>query len=654
MSSPAFVDAAGQPTILSNMTTGIELEFLAYTPKNVKPKAHLLKALRAPVTLKCSKCAASHSWILPVTGKLDHQAFVTPFSLWTLVNDVSVEACRKTEKPYVPKDSEYYNMELKSRIINFAKLTPCPLGQTYPCTGEPFLWDANTEISAFVQRIHEAFSGPGYCIATNMLTGLHVHLGNYKDVMAVKSSLGMFGAFTALERLFDGVLPVSRIGMENVTGPLPGIDRTHVVHEYDDVHSDWVGSCSRVFLEMLRRDIKSAIEKDPESARSTIIDQLKSCNVPAWLTYISTFDKVKLFRDTWPLHASSGAWFPQRAIAVNLLNLETGYDTKNTVEIRAAPGSLDLCEIGAWYDLMGKLMLWLSNPDLSHRSVLESLWANPESSMIDLAKQVGALQSTIDFYADRLTADWAQRRFDRLTSNLDSNTFKSFVHAVESNRLQDYRSQAVHSKIFHKLVAGYYGQLPKSIFESLPVEVQAHPDSSIMNMDTCDYEAWADKVIANAATIFARVTQERTMPSWDMISYPHPNIGNLADLLQQRVNNGTAPVPNSDVSMSSLGSSWASPIDAAATAATAATAAAAIDITADDTHSDNASNASSEEFPFRDSDAQDRTFATPAPVEGFPDTRPESPGSGDDVDLVRPESPQSESGDDDDVDSFGL
>ncbi|KAI5207291.1 hypothetical protein E4T38_03458 [Aureobasidium subglaciale] len=703
MSSPASVDAAGQPSILINMTTGIELEFLAYTPKNVKPKAYLLKALRAPVTLKCSKCAASHSWDLPFAGKLDHQGDVSPFCLWSLTSDMSVVPCRKTEEPYVPKDSAWYNMELKSRIINFARPTTCPLGQTYPCTGEPFLWDANTEISAFVQRIHEAFSGPGYCVATNGLTGLHIHLGNFKDIMPVKSSLGMFSLWTALERIFDEVLPVSRIGMEKVAGPLPGIDRPHAVYKYDDaLSSDWVGSCSRVFLEMLRRDVKKAFEKGPESARSTIIDQLKSCNVPAWLAYISTFDTVKLFRDTWPSNQTAGTWLSHRSLAVNLTNLEIGYGNKDTVEIRAAPGSLDLSEISAWYDLMGKLMLWLSDPNLIHRSIIESLWANPESSILDLAKQVGALQFTIDFYADRLTADWAQRRFDHLTSNLDSNTFKSFIHAIESNRLHDYRSQAVRSKVSHKLEAGYYGQLSNSIFQRLPVEVQAHPNSPIMNMDTCDYEAWTDNIIANVTTVFAASARPRLMPSWNAISpswpppsgsasslppaeivdlfnhddsprarsnlfnrptaaqntpvlgspssisslpptptrasrYPQPNIGDLADLLQQRINNGTAPASSGDVSMSSLGPSWASPVGATAA-----------NNTADNIHSDNASNASSEEFPSRNTNPQDRTFAVPPPTGGFSDTRPEtSESEDDDVEVSRPESPDSESSDDD-------
>jgi predicted transcriptional regulator len=58
---------------------------------------------------------------------------------------------------------------------------------------------------------------------------------------------------------------------------------------------------------------------------------------------------------------------------------------------------------------MGKLMLWLSTADIDHRTVVLDIWANPKSTILDLIKQVGVSQSTVNFYVDRLSADWAVR-----------------------------------------------------------------------------------------------------------------------------------------------------------------------------------------------------------------------------------------------------
>jgi LPS sulfotransferase NodH len=59
---------------------------------------------------------------------------------------------------------------------------------------------------------------------------------------------------------------------------------------------------------------------------------------------------------------------------------------------------------------MGKLMLWLSTPGIDYNAVILSLWANPTSTLLDLIDEVGASQSNVDYYTDRLSSDWAARR----------------------------------------------------------------------------------------------------------------------------------------------------------------------------------------------------------------------------------------------------
>jgi hypothetical protein len=147
---------------------------------------------------------------------------------------------------------------------------------------------------------------------------------------------------------------------------------------------------------------------------------------------------------------------------------------------------------------MGKLMLWLSTADIDHRSVIMDIWADPKSTILDLIKQVGVSQSTVDFYVDRLSADWAVRRHARLLSKIHRHhPFRAFLLVIENNLRLDYRIEAVDSKISQKLMGGYYGQISDALFQTLPVQFRNHPDN-FLNMDTCDYGRFADKVIADA------------------------------------------------------------------------------------------------------------------------------------------------------------
>lgn len=619
----AFDFAAGQPSIMDNMTFGIELEFLCYTPRDMSPRSHLSKALRKPVLLPCTRCDQNHSWILPTEGVLD--TFVAPFSTWTMHRDTTVKAS-DNENANVPKGSVFYNMELVSRIMNFSKSTPDPIGQRYPCTGELFEWDPYTEISTFIGKIQEAFSGHGFCAVTNKSTGLHIHFSNGKYQPPVKTSLGMFGVFAALERQFDQISPVSRISALPFDGPTPGIQRPTPEYKYGQV-SDWVGSGSRAFNEIMRLTVKTAIKSDPEFNRSTITEELQSCSPPYWLDTISKFDEeVEAFFNTWPNNDSTGEVLSRRSMAINLQHLTSSVG-KSTVEVRAAPGSLNFSEVWEWLQFMGKLMLWLSTPGVDHNAIITNIWANPSSTVVDLLKEIGVSQTTIDFYTDRLSTDWAVRRHARLTSAIkDEDPFKTFLEVVENNRLADYRRKAVDSKILQKLEGGYYGQIPDALFKTLPAKTQNCSDI-FLNMDTCDYEKWTDKVIADAAVVVIPPRSSNTSWSDDPFKTSNSNSCQTSGMFSAAPSSfNTPPPPN-------LGDPFTT-----SSAPPTPSGTSKYPQTADDSsallpdHSDNLSDVS-EEFPFRSTDGKDKTFATSAPAGGFPDTRQKSPDSDGDIDL---------------------
>jgi hypothetical protein len=530
-------------SILTNMTTGIELEVIAYAPEGVNPERHLSNALSEPVLLECTKCNRSHAWKLPFIKLLGKESQGS-YAGWQITEDMSVRPDRDG-LIHIPANSTFFRMEVASRAMNFDKPTPCPLGQRYPCTGEPFEWTSKTEILAVMQRVQEAFSSPGFCLANNKKTGLHIHYGNGDGKPPVRISLGMFGIFAALERLFDSASTCSRMPLLPMQGhPNCGIPRPSALYKYDQImeESYFIGSLSYVFLQILRikhNAMTSGRMGDPQAQRVAALKTLREANVPGMLTDISSFDDVGEFMEHHPPTKGLELRNPCY-LGINLTNLysegpgpseecqcgkckdykynekksdkqyfkdekcrrgrchKVGNSEKGTVEVRLNSGTMDPSDVWGSYEFMGKLMLWLSTPGIDHNAVILSLWANPESTLLDLINEVGASQTTVDYYTDRISSDWAIRRHHRLTSNIDPNDpFKAFKLAIEKNRLKDSRREAVDAKISQKLLGGHYGQVSDAVFKTLPAATQKSRDSHMLNMDACDYDKWFDKAVTD-------------------------------------------------------------------------------------------------------------------------------------------------------------
>lgn len=107
MSPPAPLDGAAgqpsvkQPSILTNMTTGIELEALIYAPRGIGPVRHLSNALCKPVLLDCSKCNKAHPWRLPFNNLRDQRRYIeekTWYAGWQITDDMSAQP-DKDERP---------------------------------------------------------------------------------------------------------------------------------------------------------------------------------------------------------------------------------------------------------------------------------------------------------------------------------------------------------------------------------------------------------------------------------------------------------------------------------------------------------------------------------------------------------------------------
>ncbi|CAD0111575.1 unnamed protein product [Aureobasidium uvarum] len=162
-------------------------------------------------------------------------------------------------------------------------------------------------------------------------------------------------------------------------------------------------------------------------------------------------------------------------------------------------------------------MLWLSTPDIDHDAIILDIWKDPQSTILDLIKQIGASLSTLDCYTDRPTPDWAVRRFSDRTLDLDCNDpSKAFEYAVEHHRYKDSRREAVDVEILQKLEGCHYGQLRDTLFKTLPTEIQDHPDShslNMVNMEGCDHARWSGKAIAHAIAKDPRLWSNRSKRS---------------------------------------------------------------------------------------------------------------------------------------------
>jgi hypothetical protein len=505
--------AAGQfQHLQENLTFGVEFEFLAYTPSNIRhPLRYLDAAMRQPVALHCSKCGHDHSWTLPVSGTLTNEAMARSarYPVWSAHRDETV-APLNNEQLYVPKGSNFFSMEVVSRVMNFTKPTPCPLNQIYPCTGEPLEWDYKTEINAILSIIHAAFSGPGFHACTNLSTGLHVHLGNGSLPPPERTSIYMYGIFAALEHLFEQCFPVSRILSYKDDATLPSINRPSPVWCHDDSgQTPWCAPISNGMIEKIWENILDAVEDedDHQLMRSNVKNELQRMNAFDFYKTITSFDTLHALREQIPC---------RRACAVNLTNLMNQGMGKQTIEIRSGGGSLDKTEVLAWIDLLGKLTLWITNPNIDHDTIIKDLWSNPARSIIDLVQHINASSSTLSFYTHRLSPNWAQHRHDTILNKIPiCDPFKRFRTVVENNRLRDYRSRAVNSQMQKKLQGGCYGQFPSDFLKanlwSFAAELTNgdNSDGLILSQDACDYEKWTDDAIVAATADIAAISDGR-------------------------------------------------------------------------------------------------------------------------------------------------
>ena len=154
---------------------------------------------------------------LPMNGDEDSEQY----DRWVLTTDTTVNSDRGNITSELA-GYECEGLELISRVQKFEGTSRCPTGQIYPCTQKPLEWSWRVEFKAFLDLLHEAFTGAGFSAFVNETTGFHVHLGHGDKGLPFEVAQGLLGTMTAFERSFDQLLTADRISGP-VTMRLPGL-----------------------------------------------------------------------------------------------------------------------------------------------------------------------------------------------------------------------------------------------------------------------------------------------------------------------------------------------------------------------------------------------------------------------------------------------
>ncbi|CAD0101344.1 unnamed protein product [Aureobasidium mustum] len=554
--------AAGQRTPI---TFGTELEFIAIVPRKTimtygTAEAYVRSYLRnARVKLPCNKPGCKegeHEFSLPIH---DHTGDTN--DKWTLTKDESVSLPLGFLGSSLVRDN-YGKLELISRVQKFEGTSPCPTDQGYPCTGETFEWSWRDEMRCFLEVLHQAFTGPGFCLLVNETTGLHVHLGHGDNGLPVNVVQGLLGTMTALERSFDQVLPTDRIngatsgwssGLYDDPEKfesLPGIEihgfhtlyKPGILNTGVDFSNMYCPAISRTMFENLHNRIEDkARGKDTRKAQSwnppnsptdgvvpvpalsaetakSIEKDLLSFNVPSWLEIIEKSSSGQEVKSVFTKSKNSALGL--RGVG----DPDLFYRGPPTAEVRAHAGSLDLEEISAWVDLLCSLARWseVESKKNVFSYLLES-WGNAEYNICTLARQVSASESTLRHYTFVLQDDYAQRRFERYTSPplTFTDNLENLNRANEEQRRRHFSRKNVDEKIRWKLESGRYGPLLTSVLEAQPEpEVFSRPEAKFLH-----YNEESQKAYVAHLKNYYRVKRKLELTSKDSVDGSDASLG---------------------------------------------------------------------------------------------------------------------------------
>jgi hypothetical protein len=499
-------------------TFGIELEIIVVAPDSDRYAPHhaVYEILQQPVYSTCpSNCEEGHhAFRLPIDDQApsfwEHNQSDTEtrdgFKKWIVTRDCSVRlTC--DEQLLLPHDHSASDIEFASRILDFNNPSPCPHGQRFPCTDEPLMWDARTEISTIIDTVKRACNKPGWRVLVNSTCGMHVHIGHGQSGFNLSTAKNIMGMFTAFERCFDSILTIDRIsGYEDDHAALPALQLT------SDTRHSWSETPGVKYseplsvrqYEWLGQNLMNAFENTNFMDWNTLTRN--GASIPFWLHKIyETTD----FPQLGQLSTGHVSW-------VNLEHIIYP-DTSNkpTVELRLHPGTFDTNEILAWVDLACNISFYAESNTTAHvRSYLESNYANPSFTIFDIARLVNASSTTIAHYASFLSPTYHDATRAALSTQHPDDVVGLYT-SIMNTRISQQSPDRVSSKILSKLISGRYGQFPVDFLKKvLPEHVKkavVNADARYLSdeMDEKTQDVWSEE----SETVVSAAVQRRNGPA---------------------------------------------------------------------------------------------------------------------------------------------
>jgi hypothetical protein len=476
-------------------TFGVELEFIVVAPDNYLYTPHhaLYEALQEAVYLPCPfNCKqGSHTLRLPVDDEppsfWEHNNSDNEFKTWVVSRDCSVKLT-DDEKQLLPDSHVYSDVEMPSRILDFANPSRCPHNQIWPCNGEPLTWDYRDEITTIVNTIKQKCNKPGWRVFVNGTCGMHVHIGRERFGFNLDTTKNVMGMFTAFERCFDSLITVDRIsGYENEHAPLPALQLTadskrSIIPWSASPRLQYALPLSVRQYEHLGHDLMNAYDAKNYLTWNTLTKH--GASIPYWLH--------RIYETT--TFAQLGEYSTSHTSYANLEHVVHNDTNKPTIEIRLHPGSLEPNEVIAWIDLLCNLFIYAeSHTTTSVLSTLESCYANPSFTILDIAKLVNASPATLAHYTSFLSPTYHSHTS---TPTFPQDALTPLYASITNNRISQTSSTAISSRITQKLISGRYGQFPVSFLNKVLAEGVVGNSAKFLSdeMDDKDQEDWAQEV----------------------------------------------------------------------------------------------------------------------------------------------------------------
>ncbi|KAF1351934.1 hypothetical protein BDV97DRAFT_367750 [Delphinella strobiligena] len=504
-----------------NTTIGVELEFILICPLDKMrafQKANQLRVREAPVKMihEALKMNAPEIPLIPFrTQQQRNMALLdgneardsrARYSRWDVITDGSVTLL--PDESTIPGTAGYgnYDIEIRSRIMDFNKPTPC--------MGAPAL-EWRHEIERVVNVLNATFNSPenpGYRLLVNSTCGMHVHVGGQRDWPHV--ARGVMGLYTAFERQLDKLFNTSRISGWSVNAmygdewdPVP-IEVVDPGRRYNypgsdeplnETYSDYCKGLSRVHISNASRTLNlrrlpHTVVRSPGSSlpfqvrmaesASTFYAAQTQLHVPAWLYTVFSIRSIKELQDIWKCF---GERITQHECMVNFENLGTTPnepDKKWTIEFRGHPGTLDVDEICHWVETCGTMIETCAGITTENLAdYLIANWADTDFTFLDLLEHTIVKPETLAFYTDMLNTvgpeDYASRKHRRVDEHeklypddMNHEGLKDLVRFVERKQFHAKHHVHVEAKIQRKLYAGLYGRFPQqAVANMLPRDV---------------------------------------------------------------------------------------------------------------------------------------------------------------------------------------